>query len=159
MLTGEFLNKSVPTIVVILVQTLTVYTLFIVPSQLLAENPHFLSQSILSFLNVKDTKAFTEVFLQSQFVEKHFQYHRDKASRFDTIPEALRKLSASVIQEEMNKGKNMTKWPCLPFKELSKHLVGQDHRQFAPNCSKDAAGTGSYPKCSVQYDFAEQAAP
>lgn len=125
----------------------------VVKSEQLFSNPQFTAQSIASFFNMKDPKPFFDEFLRPDNLQA-----LARRQSYDHLPSQYRHMAATVIADEMLRSRNMTKWPCLPFKELRTHLVTQEHRQWAPNCSRDSAASGAaaYPKCSVQYDFAEQ---
>ncbi len=125
-------------------------TMLTVPTEQLHDNPQFITQSILTFLNVKDPKLFQDFyFTERSGTNKMANY----PSLERDLPKYLIRIASVVVQEEMQRSRNMTKWPCLPFKELAPHLLTpQKHRFFAPNCSED----GGYPKCSVNFDFAEQ---
>lgn len=72
------------------------------------------------------------------------------ADRKPDISETTMDIAIQAINEEMSKSKELTKWPCLSFRDIDK-----DSSNGLPlKASKLAADCNSkYVKCTVPYDL------
>jgi hypothetical protein len=105
-------------------------------------NPISTMQNILSFINAKDIPSIIQSLDTNALSQK---------KSLLALPMELAILADETLEDELRISKNLTRWPCRNFKELSADLLVQPYYELAAGCS-----SSKYVKCSVQYDFSEQ---
>lgn len=110
---------------------------------------------MVTFLNFKDSRRIVERLLTASNDLNLFK-ERGRLSIREHVPRHLWDVAAELIDEEMKASKGLSKWPCLPFRDLKDDLIVQDFHSLAPNCSAAMKAQNPHVKCVISHDLAEQ---
>lgn len=110
---------------------------------------------MVSFLNFKDSRRIVDQLMATPQDLLLFK-QKGRLSIHDHVPPHLWSVAAEVIDDEMVKSKGLSKWPCLPFRDLKDDLIVQDFRHLSPNCSAAMKAQIPHVKCVISHDLAEQ---